>query len=349
MNFFKINLYKSEEVTDICLPIIYPPLVQNYLPFSIISTIATANMKNLNWIMHNFIQLFKYEHFNKIESYPVQHFMYTNQSCITCKEISAEIIQKENIDIISLIINCINHQQYVVIYLDEYDIPQMRFYHEKEILHSQFIFGYNLEKQTFKILNFSKRTHHMEIIDVDFSSIYNNFNSNKLELLYNKREDPLYNSSYFIKRKYQIYAISYCDCVQFIDLSININAMKEQIYQYLNSINSSIYTIYFTGTLTGTWGVNVYDEIVKLLLNNNYNISIACLLYDHKKFMQLRLYYFSNELAEEYKEVVKIAHLTKMLFIKYAIAPQNSSPAKLINLIKKLKALEIEILQKLFK
>ena len=90
-------------------------------------------------------------------------------------------MSKERIDVIEDIIYCINHQHYVVIYLNENLIPDMRHYQHKAIVHSQFIFGYNREKQIFKVINFSKKSDQMEVIDVAFSDVRSNFYLNYMK------------------------------------------------------------------------------------------------------------------------------------------------------------------------
>ena len=75
MEEYKIKLYEDPDKETIYLPVVFPPPIQCYLPISIISNIVTANMNNLNWIMHNFVQLFKYIDDDKVEAFPVQQFM----------------------------------------------------------------------------------------------------------------------------------------------------------------------------------------------------------------------------------------------------------------------------------
>lgn len=184
MEEYKIKLYEDPDKETIYLPVVFPPPIQCYLPISIISNIVTANMNNLNWIMHNFVQLFKYIDDDKVEAFPVQQFMYANQASISCKEMTNETRNIERINIIEDIIYCIENGHYVVVYLDESLIPGMRFYQRRPIVHSQFIFGFNRKKKIFKVINFSNSTDQMEIIDVAFGDVEDNF--------YSKEKLPTY-------------------------------------------------------------------------------------------------------------------------------------------------------------
>lgn len=342
MKKYEVKLYESTDEDEVLLPVVIPPPIQCYLPISIIANIATANMKNLNWIMHNFVQLFKYADAEKVETFPVQQFMYVSQSTISCKEITNEVMSKERIDVIEDIIYCINHGHYVVIYLNENLVPGMRNYQRKEIVHSKFIFGYNKEKQIFKVINFAKETDQMEVIDVTFSDVRSNFYSAGLSDLYEKCK-----SEYVRKKGYQFYALQYCGNIDNIDSTLNIEVIREQIRQYLYSINSSIYTSYFTGTLHGIWGMNVYDEIGAMILKK-MDIRCLCLLYEHKIFMQHRLNFLDESLAKEYSAVVKMANILKMYCLKCVVKQQINKPMLITKYLRDMKAAEKNILEKIF-
>lgn len=123
--------------------------------------------------------------------------------------------------------------------------------------------------------------------------------------------------------------------------------IKEQIRQYLYSINSSKYTFFFTGTLSGAWGVNVYAEIEKML-HKRIDMRMICLLHEHKIFMQYRINYFDPALAEEYAGVVNLAKKTKMACLKHIVKQKATASDKIIEYLRDMKELEIRILEKLF-
>lgn len=342
MKEYKINLYKDLDEDTIYLPVVFPPPIQCYLPISIISNIVTANMNNLNWIMHNFVQLFKYIDDDKVESFPVQQFMYANQASISCKEMTDETRHIDKINIIEDIIYCIENGHYVVVYLDESLIPGMRFYKRRPIVHSQFIFGFNRKKKIFKVINFSNSTDRMEIIDVAFADVKDNFYSKGLRNLYKKEKNE-----YVSNKGYQLYAFLYTDNTGVIDASLNLDVIKEQIRQYFYSVNSSTYTSFFTGTLAGVWGVNVYAEIEKML-HKEIDMRMICLLHEHKIFMQYRINYFDSVLAEEYVSVVNLAKKIKMACLKHIIKQKTTVSDDVIEYLRNMKALEIHILKELF-
>lgn len=336
-----INLYKPDK-KEICLPIAYPPLITAYLPISIVSNIAVANSNNLNWIMQNFVQIFKYEKSDKVESFPIQKFIYQQQATITINEINGHMIDMKRISIVEDIVKWIDEKKYVVVYLDESRIEGMRLYEKYAFLHSQFIFGYNLEKRVFKVLNFSQDTKNMKIIDVGFESLAKNFYSEQTAELYTKDNVSLD----LVGKKYRIVLLSYNDCCKYIDNTLNKEVMREQIRQYVYSINSSMYTSYFTGNVKGKWGLSVYEEIKQLLQKQKDNLDIRyiCLLYEHKVFMRERLEYFDKELTNQYQEVVKKAKILKMLCLKYIYTKQQKLFDRIIKLISDIQEEEKEIL-----
>ena len=123
--------------------------------------------------------------------------------------------------------------------------------------------------------------------------------------------------------------------------------IKEQIRQYLYSVNSSTYTSFFTGTLSGVWGVNVYAEIEKML-HKRIDMRMICLLLEHKIFMQYRINYFDSVLAEEYASVVSLAKKIKMACLKHIVKQKTTVSDDVIEYLRDMKSMEIHILEKLF-
>lgn len=182
----------------------------------------------------------------------------------------------------------------------------------------------------------------MEIIDVAFADVKDNFYSKGLRNLYKKEKNE-----YVSNKGYQLYAFLYTDNTGVIDASLNLDVIKEQIRQYFYSVNSSTYTSFFTGTLAGVWGVNVYAEIEKML-HKEIDMRMICLLHEHKIFMQYRINYFDSVLAEEYVSVVNLAKKIKMACLKHIIKQKTTVSDDVIEYLRNMKALEIHILKELF-
>ena len=124
--------------------------------------------------------------------------------------------------------------------------------------------------------------------------------------------------------------------------------IKEQISDYLNSNNSSIKTSYFTNFISGVWGIEIYNVILKILLEEREHLDYRMfhLLYEHKLYMKERLLYmkFDNINLENVNYLIQCSNRLRLLCIKYNIKPCKRLVNKMVELIKSIKQIEIEIL-----
>lgn len=340
------KIYK-DEMESTCLPLVFPPALKSYLSLSIISDIAMANSGNKNWIMQNFIQLCKYNDSEKIEFFPCQTFIYQNMSTITSEELNETILDINKIDFVNDIIQWINRGKYVVVYLDESKISGMRLYKKTPFLHPQFIFGYNNKLKIFKVMNFSKDTDNVDIINVPYNELETNFYSKDTYSLFFKSNV----SQDLINKGYRIILLSYTPNKHtYIDTGLNIEVIKEQIKQYVYALDSSKYTQSFTGIVKAVWGVDVYNYIIDIFKRQKTNIDlrIPVLLYEHKFYMRYRLELFDKNIANEYTEIVKLAETLKLSCIKYTYSQKESMLNGIINILKQMMDTEKKVLLKLF-
>lgn len=326
----------SNSTDEVILPIYFPPPIRCHLPYSIISSIIVADMQNWNWIDNNFIQIWKENKDDeRIHFYPSQDFTYRDHSLLTMTDLNSNILPLNSKTIIDYIINAINNGYYIVLYLDEFYIPQTRLYSTRHKNHSQFIFGYNYKRKIFKLLNFDKKTNNLNIIDLNFSDVIYSFKIYigeipNLNLETNKDTDyrmilmkPLYNS--LNKEMYQF--------------PVDVSTINQQLEDFLESANSSKKTNFFTGRLNGSWGLSVYKELADNILFSNDGIDFRgfYLIYEHKIFMRHRFYKlfqlgFAENYDQELQEVVLIAEKMKMLCYKYNICMASEQLKSIVNL-----------------
>ena len=92
----------------------------------------------------------------------------------------------------------------------------------------------------------------------------------------------------------------------------------------------------------------VYKEIKKLICEKKYlDIRIFHLLYEHKLFMQYRINYINEHVAEKYYAVVKLTELLKMLSLKYLIINDAKILERMTTLLNKIENEERYILEQL--
>lgn len=314
------------------LPIKYPPSIKSYLPISIISSITQANIGDDSWIMNHFIQLFIPEGRKKIETFPFQDFMYFDQNLFRANIMTDSNSEFSEKTFISKIIQWIDHENYVIVYADEYEIPQTRSYKRNHILHSIFIFGYNLNNQEFKILNFSNKTNNIEILYIRFEDVKNAFFSKSTIDLY--KDSDITWSHKNTSHKIVLLQFTLSKNNAYVQ-DINIEGIWFELENYYLSKNSSIYTSFFTGKLLGTWGMSCYDKLLNMLQEKQVDYRAFHLIFEHKIQMNKRIRILSDdvELIEKYQAVIELSHKLRMYCLKYVLSKENKLIDKMIELL----------------
>lgn len=320
-----------------------PPLLKSYLPISIISSIAFANQGNNTWILNNFIQLFIPEGKEKLESFPFQDFMYYDQNIFQVNNVNDNNHFFSPDNIIDEIIYWLDHNNYLVVYADEYEIPDARNYKYYHILHSQFIYGYDYDLQLFFSVNFLK--------DESIGKFKISFDDLKSAIFAESTQKLFAESASWHNRNtlHEIILIRYLpDREAFYDHGINKEYILNEINNYYKSYNSSNFSGYFTGKLRGTWGLNVYSAIINILEKKPQLLDYRMfhLLYEHKYYMieRLTLFEISSKSTEELKDVFKSTSTLRLLCIKYNFRPNEAILRKMIHILQNIRNKEINIL-----
>lgn len=321
-----------------------PLLIKSYLPISIISSIACANQGNNSWIVNNFIQLFIPKDKKKLESFPFQDFMYYDQSLFQINDVNDNNFIFSSDKMINDIVFWIDHHNYVVVYIDEYEIPGTRNYQKKHILHSQLIYGYDVECQQFLIINFLQNNTIGEIT-VDFEVLV------KAMFMESTKNMFLDDNISWNNRNtvHKVILIRYLvDREKYYDHGINKKYILNELYNYCFSINSSNNTCFFTGKLSGTWGIAIYSKIIGFIKEkpDNLDYRIFHLLYEHKAYMSDRLKLFEehNEYSAGFTEVTKASDVLRMMCIKYNHTKNNKILDRMVGTIETIRDNEKQIL-----
>lgn len=328
------------------LPVCHPAPLKCYLPFSILSSIATANLCNHNWIHTNFIQLYRHYGTGKIESYPMQDFMYYDQKYFRVNEMNNYNHKFRRELFVEDIIFWLDSDNYVVVYADENKIPGTRYYQQRSLLHSQFIFGYNQEKRTFKLMNFSKKKDDLDIIDIPYDSIVRAFFDESTIELYQAESLPWIAKG----KQYRVELIRFIgEKSQYYDDGVDLQYVAFEIENYLFSKNSSVFTHNFSGQLKGVWGMDLYKEMQEIIEKESdmLDIRVFQLIYEHKFYMLERLKLFGREMesvSQKYEKTVSMALSLKGLCIKYKITLSEIVLIRMTGILNDIRAIEIECL-----
>lgn len=317
----------------------FPPPIKSYLPISIISSIASANQGNTSWILNNFIQLFIPDQKEKLESFPFQDFMYYDQNIFQVNSINDNnhIFKPENI--IDELIYWLEHNNYVVVYADEYKVPFTRHYKYAHMLHSQFIYGYDINTQVFLTTNFLRNSR-LEKFTISFEDLKASIFSESTLKLFKTNTDWVNRDTL-----HRIILIRYLENRgPFFEHGVNKDYILNEINNYCKSYNSSNYSCFFTGKLEGTWGIDVYAKIIDIIEKKPQMLDrrMFHLLYEHKLFMieRLKLFHASDKSIEEFRKVLKSTEILKMLCIKYNFKQNINILKNMVDLLNDIKTKE---------
>lgn len=298
--------------------------------------------------MNNFIQLFIPEQREKLEPFPFQDFMYFDQNLFQVNNINDNNYIFNSDTIIEEIIFWLQHNNYVVVYADEYVIPFTRNYMRYHILHSQFIYGYDLEKKEFLSINF--------LNDESIGKLKICFDDLKKAIFSQSTKKLFEDSMAWNDRNtlHKIILIRYLENrSSFYDHGVNKEYIVNELKNYYESYNSSNYSCYFTGKLIGVWGMNIYSVIIDILkkVPKEIDYRMFHLLYEHKYFMieRFKLLDVDEEIINKLMTIYKNASILRMLCIKYNLKANETTAKKMIKIVDKMKNEEMIIFSEFFK
>ena len=282
----------------------------------------------------------------KLESFPFQDFMYYDQNIFQVNNINDNnhIFNPNNI--IDELIFWLENNNYIVVYVDEYEVPLTKHYEYRHMLHSQFIYGYDIKLQVFFTTNFLKNNR-LEKFTISFEDLKAAIFSESTLKLFKENTDWVN-----MDTLHKIILIRYSVNRQtFFDHEVNKDYILNEINNYCKSYNSSNQSCFFTGKLEGTWGIDVYAKIIDIIEKKPQILDrrMFYLLYEHKMFMveRLKLFHMSDKSIEEFRKILKSAEILKMLCIKYNIKQNIDILKNMVVLLKDIRSKEKYVLLEL--
>ncbi len=147
---------------DICFP---PPMYYSLHVANSLSIIM-ANDENKEWFFNNFIQVSYYNDYahggngHAYDIYPANETragQFAASQFLVEKHIDQRVVRFKKKDLISTIIDFVNNGYYVVCIADVAKLKGTRYEGEKFFEHGIMIFGYDLTKRIFNILDFDNK------------------------------------------------------------------------------------------------------------------------------------------------------------------------------------------------
>jgi len=239
---------------------------------------------------------------------------------------------KDKIEIKSEILKKIYNGYYVSATVDEFYIPNRSAYKRERAYHDILIYGFNLEKNVFYTCGYDI-TEKFTSMDYDIDLIISS-----IEICLQERHTKPH--FHFFKPNYR-------------KSHFDLEKVKDSFTKYIccQPIKNRVYD--------GYYGLSAYDNLINIIKMSDINNKTLrwatfSMLYEHKKLMLQRFEYMRNigiflndSILEEYKEVVKIARIIEMMYVKYTLTGEGIK--KIEDKIKVIRHLENEIFTELIK
>jgi len=302
------------------------------------------------WVFNNFIQIYMKRKPSSATSILTDYFfpqlkMHSNRLInpfIDFEEIHRNLVKCTEIGIIKFITSCIESNNYVSLYLNEYHVPDRRSWNKNSFNHENLVYGYNDEKRTFKLLGYSEG--YLRYSDIGYDDFVQAYNSCKI------CEASKTDVITLIRYKYS-------DSSYMFDIGI----VRTSINDYLTSFDSrKKFTQIIQNDLDVVFGISVYDNILNSQENTNRlmdDVRISHFIYEHKMLMVLRVEYlfFKNYIEEtdylnlsmSFEKICSMALSLRNLVLKYKIAKSNKIQSNVMNLLTEIRDLEKENLTSL--
>ncbi|NQX44393.1 hypothetical protein HQN87_03525 [Paenibacillus tritici] len=311
-----------------------------------ISLCSPENNAYLNWIATNFIQLYCFQDFN-IHAIPMNYNagIYLNDDfysfCpyLRVQNIKYSLLKKNNINITEFIINALDDDNYIDVYLNEYFVPQGKGFGKYEYHHGNMIYGYDLQSRTFNIVGYSEH-----------SVIRHSL------LSFQELEDAMIEDGR--EGWYGIGLLSIFKLHPYFTYKFNLDLMLQQLEDYINAKNSlescSLMENYDSRI---AHGISVYDYLILNISEFQRDIRPLHVIWEHKKIMLLRLKYLKSHnylnikdfefLYNEYSSIERLAMQTRNLQLKNNLRYDLDNIDRIQKNIEMLKCREKDIIPKL--
>lgn len=312
------------------------PIVKTYCNIAFPLSITSIDDKTKDWFYSNFIKLYStYERKNNIllTNYDVQLFedeiYYLNR-----ENISINTIDTFNISIIKEIINLIDMNKYISVFLDEYFIYYSPDFEKNHNSHESLIIGYNNLKKKFYCLSYGRDGKYKYRI-LEFKMFLKSFKSLKINrnlpvIIFSFQADS-YRPNYNMDFKYICNEIkNYLNGKNFLFERKNINDIKA------NRKNK--------------YGIDVIDNYCEYIskLIDDYMFNKHCdiqlipfyLLFEHKRCMYRRINYLiekkyvKKDCNKKYDNIVKKAHNVLRIMVESKKRYNNDEVIDIENLKK---------------
>jgi hypothetical protein len=309
------------------------PPIKGYPDYAYPLTVALNYEWAWEWLYCNFIQLY----FNENDRYNPVRFYYANLNGtiwnVKNPLLFYQAIQRDTLalfgnNIIKLIIDSIDLDNYVMMYVDEYYIQDRWAYQNHHFHHLIFIYGYDMDNECFYTAGYDK--------NMNYSYITISFGEIEQAYINNQRD-------YYEHDSDHIFLVKINDRDNLYQF--NLLTLIGQLHEYRYSQDSSLRYNLGSNNIPGLYfGMDIYLHLktyFDAIHTNNWDwntIKPLFILWEHKKLMVSRIAYLQEKGYLEkagkylvfYEEATEKMFSIKCMFLKYKKTKARSTLDKVI-------------------
>lgn len=329
------------------------PLIKNYPQHAFYLSIISDKEECLPWIFSNYTNMYLSNWKN--DGFFIDYFVQTPEHHFhpwfkDSQRLHRNSILNTNIEFIVFLKQQINLGYYIWLHVDEYYIPQTYSYNKKKSFsHAILIYGYEDKTKTFKIMAFLEYGKYSKS-EVDYSMLQQAFLGCEIY-------DDYLNYIHLLKLNPEIHNGK----TYGFDISIFIKDIKDY-YESKNIMED--YKKFYDISLYDdrTFGLNIYIELRKYFIVHldkkiDVNTRLLYTLFEHKKFMNMKLdyiqkngyYNFDPQLIEGFHELETKVRILLNTFLKYRLTNNKLYIEKVIEKLEFIHLTERELLKLLLK
>lgn len=303
------------------------PLLSCYTKYGLLFSIL--DLENDPWAFNNFIQLIFMDEWDMF-TFESQDYILEDCPYLVCDKFSDSLLNPayQN-DIASFLIDTINQDHYLLLWVDRYHLPVSSFYQKEHLPHELFVYGYNQNTQEFYIADnlkhgkfvFTKCT--FDDMNTGHFCLSDLYDMRRIMTIKTNPQRPLASSS------------------------INIRQIKLSLQFYLESRD-----FLFVDDKSKISGIKIFDHILALAIKcQEYDQRVFHLLYEHSLFMEKRVVYLAqNSLlhcrkfnSAPFTQLKKDALIMRNLVLKHQLTHDISLFQKIEQKLLAFKAMQIKL------
>lgn len=346
------------------LPLGHPP-ISAYLFHAYPLSILAQEDRYLPWFYNSHIQLFSFPGEElKFYTHPfstqheIRHVYHQACPLLDVQSIDRETCIASPGEFVRWIRNRIDQHYYVQVDVDFYDLPNKPHYQRSHFIHEVLISGYDPVKQVFLTSGYDQKGNYT-VEPLSFAIMKKALAWSKEDHLQKIADSGQAMPPWFdaaMEDRPRVFLYKYLrEQTPLLDIA----SIAEQVADYLSGRNTAErYRLLARPRVGGVWGIGIYDVLkqnIKTLAPDNapFTPIIWRILWEHKKCMLGRLCLLearqisTNPLSTHWLQLVHQVNDLRLVLLRSQRQQRPTAPARRIEMIDAIAAVESELLAQL--